>query len=201
MRTFPKHPKGFTLSEILVALSVLGIIAMFTIPKVLTVAQNNDYKYRVQTAAALMSSAYARYRLDNTVTASMKPQDLTPYLNYVSYHNDGSGLTVDGKQNTAQSWPCDNSNPCVKLANGAVIVFYGGTFSGLSPSNAVIFIVDPDGQVTDGTTTGPGRAVEMYMYATNGRIADVATIDNPTRTHSLDRAPNPTQLPSWFSWN
>lgn len=201
MRTLLTTPKGFTLAEILVALSVLGIIAVFTIPKVLTTTQNNDYKYRVQTAAALMSSAYARYRTDNTVTTSMRPQDLTPYLNYVSYHDSGLGLSVDGKQNTAQTWPCDNSNPCVKLANGAVIVLYGGAFSGLSPSNAVIFIVDPDGQVTDGTTNGPGRAVEMYMYATNGRIADVATIDNPTRTNGLDRAPNPTQLPSWFSWN
>lgn len=55
--------------------------------------------------------------------------------------------------------------------------------------------------MTDGTTTGPGRAVELYMYVTNGRVADVATIDNPTRCNGSNYPQVPSQLPSWFSWN
>lgn len=177
----------------------MGLIATFTIPKVVTVAQNSDYKTRVQMAAALMVGAYNRYQVDNVVTGTFKAVNLTPYLNYTQFINDSS-LTVDGKQNTVQTWTCDGVHPCVRLANGSVISFFQGQIDSVGTSNAIIFIVDPDGKVTDGTTTGPGRAVELYMYVTNGRVADVASIDNPTHC-GIDYIPRTTQLPPWFSWN
>jgi prepilin-type N-terminal cleavage/methylation domain-containing protein len=38
------HIKGFTLAELLIALALLGIIASFTIPKVLESSTNAKYK-------------------------------------------------------------------------------------------------------------------------------------------------------------
>lgn len=39
---FWKRRKGFTLAELLICLAILGVIAIFTIPKVLTSVQNNQ---------------------------------------------------------------------------------------------------------------------------------------------------------------
>ncbi len=137
--------QGFTLSELLIALAIMGLIATFTIPKIVTVAQNSDYKTRVQMAAALMVGAYNKYQLENTVTGTFKAADLTPYLNYTQFINNNS-LTVDGKQNLVQSWTCNVNDPCVRLANGSVIVFFRGTIGSVGTSNAIIFYRGPGWQ-------------------------------------------------------
>lgn len=50
--------KGFTLAELLIALSILGVIATFTIPKVLQSQQNGKYNTMAKEAIATISQAY-----------------------------------------------------------------------------------------------------------------------------------------------
>lgn len=193
--------KGFTLSELLVALTLLGIIASFTIPKVLGTAQQNDYKYRVQMAASMIVGAYTRYRQDNTVTINTKPSDLIPYMNYARLDTSGTVLddhyTLSGTAST-----CINASPCVLLHNGARIRFYDPeSFGQLAPDYAIIFQVDPDGQLTDNTTNNNGKLTELYLYATNGRIATRGEITDQTYTSFTGRSPVPAYVSPWFSWN
>ena len=61
---------GFTLSELLIALAILGLIATFTIPKVLqSVEQNNRDAVFKETLAALSDITYSGY-LDGSLPAA-----------------------------------------------------------------------------------------------------------------------------------
>lgn len=200
--------KGFTLAELLVALVILGLLAMFTIPKILSSSRNNEYKYRVQVAASMISGAYVRYLADNTVTGSLRPGDLTPYMNYLSYINDSS-VSIDNHYGYTGSFACNSgTTPCVKLQNGAVIRFYNGENLGqVAPNYAIIFQVDPDGtNAGSATTNGPGKQIELYLYPTNGRVVDRGSITNKTycgagASCAAGRAPDSSLIAPWFSWD
>lgn len=87
--------KGFTLAELLIALTILGIIAVFTIPKVLVAQQDAKYKAMGKEFAGMVSGAYQAYKLSNGYNATMQVKDMTPYLNYVKVVTDSS-LQADG---------------------------------------------------------------------------------------------------------
>lgn len=210
--TFKHHLKkdvsGFTIVELLIALTIMGAIAAFTIPKVVNGINSNDYKYRVQMAAAMISTAYNKAQMDNAITITTKPSDLTPYMSYVKYSTTGS---IDSNYNMTGSYSCSTTYPCVTLHNGTVIRFYDpDPFGSLTtPSYAIIFQVDADGVLTSsGTTDGPSKSTELYLYATNGRVVDRSIIDNKTycgasggdATCTSGRAPG-NYTPTWFSWD
>src|SRR5688572_16992107 len=83
MPKLAKRP-AFTLAELLVALFILGVIATFSIPKVLTAQQDGRYKAIGKEAAAMIAGAYSAFQLDNSVSGSTASQTLTAYMNYVS---------------------------------------------------------------------------------------------------------------------
>jgi type II secretory pathway pseudopilin PulG len=166
----PKSRKaaiGFTLAEVLISLAILGEIATFTIPKVLLVQQNARNNAVVKETAGMVSEAFRIHQLNGQVSGSTKAADLYQNLNYVSATNDSSWL-IDGRQNETTE-VCDSAYLCLKLHNGATI--YPGTYSfaGTQSTQAIMFQVDPDGKVTDGTTNGPGKSVQFFLYY-NGRL-------------------------------
>lgn len=203
-----KYFSGFTIVELLIALTIMGTIAAFTIPKVVNGINSNDYKYRVQMAAAMISTAYNKAQMDNAITITTKPSDLTPYMSYVNYKTTGS---IDSIYNATGTMACDATHACITLHNGAVIRFYDADpFGSLTAAHyAIIFHVDADGVMTSsGTTDGPSKSVELYLYATNGRVVDRSLIDNLTYCGASGgdgvctsgRAPG-NYTPTWFSWD
>jgi Tfp pilus assembly protein FimT len=62
-----KWQVGFTLAELFIALGILGMIATFTIPKVLQTQQGNQYRSAAKETAAMVSEAYAAYSLTHQV--------------------------------------------------------------------------------------------------------------------------------------
>lgn len=187
--------KGFSLVELLIALALMGTITVFTISKLLNVTQANDYKWRIQMAASMISGAYARYQQDNTVTTGMKPSDLTPYMNYVKFISNSS-VSMDNLSCSSGGGPCSGTHPCVQLHNGALLRFWDvESFGSLAPGYAIIFQVDADNNASN------DNQVELHLYATNGRVATRSEITNPTLTSSGSRTPNASCTPSWFSWN
>src|SRR5688572_23853183 len=106
----PPTPKfGFTLAELLICLAILGVIAVFTIPKVLQSQQDGKYKSIAKETMGTITQAYSIYKLKNGPNASLGPPNLMPYLNYV--RSETSGQIDHSYGNTFK--PCDASNPCI----------------------------------------------------------------------------------------
>lgn len=146
---------GFTLAELLIALAILGVIATFTIPKVLNSATSGQNTSIAKEVAGMISGAFSAYSLNNTVSTSTEPESLTPYMNYVSIVTSG---TIGGLET------CSATLPCLQLHSGGVLQYgTGNTLSGTGSTDAVLFNLDPDG-------SGSAGAATFVLYA-NGRLS------------------------------
>lgn len=187
---------GFTLAELLIALAILGEIATFTIPKIISSQQNGSYNAKSKEVAAMFSSAYQLYRLDNTVAATTGVKDLTPYMNYVALDSISSIDDVPGYGSKS----CNSPYLCLKLHNGGMIQYNTAeNFSTLGTSNVINIMFDPDG-VYSGSTTGPSKGIRFFIFV-NGRLTSWSGTDSNTRSsESTWNGPFPSRDPSWFSW-
>lgn len=151
---------GFTLAELLISLAILGVIATFTIPKILTSQQNAQYNALSKETIATVAAAYQQAQLAGTVTTAAKLQDLTPYMNYVALD---TASTVDGFPSGVATLTCSNTSKCLKLHNGALLYFDGNSFAD-NGGNVVFAVIDPDGR-----STGVQDSQGMLLYYT-GRV-------------------------------
>lgn len=150
-----RHLTGFTLAELLIALSILGLIATFTIPKVLVAQQDMTYRANAKDVAAAISAAYDRLRLEGQLSPDTKINDLTPFLNYVSVY---TGIMDDTYTDTNIN--CSNAVfACLKLHNGGTIAYRkDAAFGGTATTNALPIHFDPDGRSRMEQPTVPEKA-------------------------------------------
>src|SRR5262249_2638154 len=97
---------------------------------------------------------------------------------------------------------CNSGYNCIKLHNGGKLLYsVGSKFGGTGTTNAMYFYFDPDGQVTDGTTNGPGKSVVFWLYY-NGRLTSYSNLTSGTYNDGQGPIdPDPSYDPPWFSWN
>lgn len=170
------YKKGFTLAELLIALAILGVIATFTIPKVLNAGQSGQNTAIAKEAASMISGAFSAYQLNNSVASTTKPSDLTQYMNYVSVDTATNFAAAANQQGTALA-ACTAGLQCLKLHNGGVIQYStGNSFGGTATTNAIYFSVDPDG-------TGTQGSINFIQYY-NGRLTTGQNKDAGTTTTS-----------------
>jgi prepilin-type N-terminal cleavage/methylation domain-containing protein len=194
---------GFTLAEVLIALAILGVIATFTIPKVLQAQQDASYNAKAKEAMAALSNAYWSLRLQRGDSAAIDTSELTQYVNYTKID---TSRNIDHKQTSGAIVLACNAGggACLDLVNGGTIKYLNSTLGG-SPSrsastSAIEFLFDPDGIVTDGTTNGPGKSLNLFLYF-NGRITTRGNITPNTCTPSCFGSPSPSSDPPWFHWD
>ena len=187
--------KGFTLAELLIALSVLSVIATFTIPKVLTSTRVDTYNAMAKEAASTITSAYQLYRVDRNVTAAFNATELLPYLSTIKW--DTTSVVQDSENNSPPfTRNCsDGYRNCYQVSNGGILVlFSGNNFGSVDPRNFIWIQFDPDG-------SGPAYSITFKLYM-NGRILSQAQMVGGGSTYgwgstSADYA-CPACDPSWW---
>ena len=194
-----RHFTGFTLAELLIALVILGIMATFTIPKVLQ-SQTNEKRIAIsKETIAMVSGAFHAYQQNNTVTPTTSIADLTPYMNYVSLDTSSSIDHTPGNGSIA----CTPTSPCLRLHSGAAIKSAPTTttFCVADPASFIWFFYDPDG-VYSGSTTTPGKSVVIDLHY-NGRINTGVERQPGDEAYSGCAAEGwgSDTAPDWFSWN
>lgn len=189
-----KHSPAFTLAELLIALAILGVIAVFTIPKLLQSQKNNQLNSITKEAMGAISEAYQAYRQQNTPTAGMTAKALIPYFNYVAADSVGN-MSIDFMPTGTGSVACASNEPCVRLHNGAILFFRWPALNGTASTNCISFILDPDGKVTNNADS-----IKFHLYY-NGRITTRGTALANSNDTEGTYGPDPSQDPPWFSWN
>ncbi len=145
----------------------------------------------------MISAAYQKAQLDGIVSASTKPSDLTPYMNYAAFITDGRLIdSVPG----FTSWTCNASSPCVTLHGGGIL-WFADTFTFVGISNNVIeFDFDPDGTYSGSSADNPGKSVQFSLYY-NGLLTTRGKVKpNTCFSGGCGINPDPTLDPSWFTW-
>jgi prepilin-type N-terminal cleavage/methylation domain-containing protein len=195
---FPGYSnRGFTLAELLIALAILGVIATFTIPKIFINQQSQQYNASAKEAAGMISAAFQVYTSRNQLTSSMLVSDLTPYFNYVYLD---TGRTIDNKYGSTNLSCNIAGGGCLVMHSGGVVRYNGSALAGTNTTNAFEFIYDPDGVETDGTTNGPGKSVNFFLYS-NGLVKTRGTsLANTLAGGTTYASPTPSADPPWFSW-
>lgn len=187
--------KAFTLAELLIAVAILGEIATFTIPKIVSSQQTGTYNAAAKENIAAISSAYQQYALNNTISASTDFADMTQYLNYVQV--DTATGSVDWVYGNTTTDNCSSSSPCLRMHNGSIIKYWDfENYSGTSTTHSFLLIIDPDGKVSGSTTNGPGKSLAVILYY-NGRISDVS---QPGVSCCNTYGWPSSVIPPWFSW-
>lgn len=188
-----EKPKGFTLAELLISLAILGIIATFTIPKVLNSSQNTTANAAAKEMIAMVSGAYQSYQLNNTITSTTAIRDLTPFMNYVRVITVTT--TIDSSYQDVGDG-CQAGRPCLVLHNGSVLHYDNNqSFGGTNTTNA-IWAEFVESSEFKGDRD---RAIRFFMYA-NGRVTTWGAVATGTTTSTLVFTPQPAYDAPWFNW-
>jgi prepilin-type N-terminal cleavage/methylation domain-containing protein len=152
------HKKAFTLAELLVALSILGVIATFTIPKLLSTNNNAEIKANFKEIYATLSDISSQSMNENTSTevwyiANQNYNYLKAHLSVVKACD--SNVSTEGCWDTATQgnfggWGTDQ--PGFVLNNGVIIAGYMHDFK-----NQSNYLIDLNG------TKGPNIEGEDQM--------------------------------------
>lgn len=187
--------KGFTLAELLIALAILGVIATFTIPKVLNSQQNGQYNAIGKECMGMVAGAFEEFKRENTVLSTTTATNLTPYMNYVSHVTTGA---FDGAGAVNDCGQTGGTRHCLKLHNGGVMQYQTTTrFNGTNNNNFIWFACDPDASVE---TTDNALVIFLYF---NGRLSTwhECAPGSTNNNWAVAPCPDPSASPSWFSWN
>jgi prepilin-type N-terminal cleavage/methylation domain-containing protein len=190
--------KGFTLSELLVSLGILAVIAVFAIPKVLQNQQDKTYNSISKENIAAVSNALELMRGNGTLSPQTTFSDLTPYLNYVAV--DSISIINNRAAGVLPNLNCSASS-CLRLHNGAIIIYNQNLcFAGSAPTNAITWQIDPNGR------EDAVKGLRVFIYY-NGKIRTDSTIEANTQFQgncgggvTTLAGPTPPD-PDWFSWD
>ena len=113
---------GFTLTELLIALVLLGVIASFAIPKVLKATADQRKGAIIREAVSMLEDAYYGNRVegDNFATATDLYNYIINDINFIQSGTGDAGTAFGGAFDTAAT-ACSDNVGYILLPNGAII--------------------------------------------------------------------------------
>jgi Tfp pilus assembly protein PilV len=187
MRHITKPQNGLTIAELLLAMGVLSVIVTFNVSKLLTASTKINTQSRYNEVRSTLTGAYQNFLKDARPSASTKPSDILPYMNYASL--DISSTLQDG----AYSYTCNSgTSRCINFQTGGTLMFWDTeTLGGIGPLNFLWFGYDPDAE-------GPLNMVWIVLYA-NGRITTWGNLLSGSATSNGVWAAAPSRDPDWLN--
>lgn len=175
-------------------LAIMGIVAAFTVPKILDPSRDRSYQYtqRAKHAALMIMTAYEKYRSTvGTVPTNMSLKALTPYMNYVSIDSSSTINHCPG----FGSYSCWNSGGfCLNLHDGSKMQVSNDNFAGNSATNVAHAYFDPDG-----VNSSAADSLEILLYYDGTvRTWDTAK-SNTCGSWSCPFGADPSVRPKWFN--
>lgn len=192
-----RYGKGFTLAELLIALAILGVIATFSIPKII-IAQQSAQKLSVaKEVSAAVAGAYQALKNSQGVSANTSFGDLTPYLNYVAINTTAQ---LDDRVGANTMYDCSTGTwTCLQMHGGGILYYNSTTFTAAASNYAIGFFYDPDGVRTGIAGDAPGKAV-LFTVSYNGKLSTLNTVAPGTVLYTGTWNPGSHPDASWFSW-
>lgn len=134
--------KGFTLSEIMLVLSVIGVIAALTIPGTIQTLNNKQYKVAYKKFYSVLSQATMNVADENggTLKGMYSVNLIDAYGNYIGYLKKCAPAETYGN--------CWAKQGDFKYLNGSVITGWGGEPSIILRDGAFLFFGDTSGDCT-----------------------------------------------------
>lgn len=181
---------GFTLSEVLITLGIVGIVAALTIPAIMKNYKNRLYVSELKkvysqltnATSSIMSDEHAQnfYETTGGVKDSCTSTDsedckgsayfLTNYFKSMKQNcinGDGQCVAATYHSTKGKSANEFNSSYCIQTVNGAAICMFFDT-----KSNTSKIIVDVNGTSEPNIT---GRDVYVMQVASDGSITDISS--------------------------
>lgn len=192
--------QGFSLAEILIALTLLGILSAFAVPKLLNSVNNSQsgkFSAITKDMATAILSAYNQYKETNaSVATTTKGVDILANTNYIKIETSG---TIDDVYGYGTG-TCSAASQCYRYPNGGVLLMdTTESFNGKSTTNAVAFWFDPDGKVTNGGgASTDGKAIRLLLYY-DGKIRTWGTVLPGTTSSTVGWGGYSVSDPPWFS--
>jgi prepilin-type N-terminal cleavage/methylation domain-containing protein len=184
--------QGFTLSELLVSLAVLGLIAAFAIPKVLTAVNEAGVKAVGKEAISMVSSSFDSLRADSNgfLPKSTTAAQLVSKMNYVSLTGAAPAVMTLHNGGTL-SYNVDDSFVGNATLDGSIV--FNIDPDGAGNSGPISVLLGYDGRVwiaDEAYAAGAGSTPSTFnaQYNQAGNIALTA----PAATAGADT--------TWFSW-
>jgi prepilin-type N-terminal cleavage/methylation domain-containing protein len=181
--------KAFTLAELLISLAILGVIATFTIPKILNSFQKNQwkniFKEDIATLTAIQTDMMSTYPDGTGPSAAEQRQFYQARLNVIKYcYPANNGNCWDPLQYKAYPYQWETGFPGVIFHNGSNLL------SGFGNSNATGGVLDANGP------SGPNQFGEDQLLIVTISNANYASFLAMGPSKSLLGVTNNTAFPS-----
>jgi prepilin-type N-terminal cleavage/methylation domain-containing protein len=200
--------KGFSLTEVVLTIAIVSVLAGLAVPGILTSANNSKRLSATKQTISLIGDALNEKVEANAVDVT---QGFSQFVNvgnggglpYTRYLVSGAVRRIDSPPNpvnlctaaaTCTFTPAASGAQAVTLKNGGILYFDSTIVFGSGVNAAVPVVFDPDGD-----SHGDRNSVELWLYA-DGRLHTARTIIAGTTVNAGNTAVAASAIadPSWL---